>query len=451
MSQVSLAFEKLLHMLRSPGESSKFLRGTAAVFIIQMAGVGTSYVMQVLLARWMGSEALGDFLYAFNWMNLLAAFGSVGLTLSVFKFVPDYMAEGKWGLLRGSIYAFSMVTIGVSILLALAAIGIFLVFPPADIDPTTLYIGLAITPLVAVAMLYMSTLRSLGHVVIAQAPINIGQSGLMVLASALTFLVTGTLTNVIAISLMGGVMLGIVVYQIIVILRKLREKAKDAKPAYEMGTWLRTSFPMLLVRSFAIIMERVDVVMVGLLLGAVPTAIYAVAARSANLASFPLTAVNSMTAPRISPLYKQGRMDDLSREIKRATALSILGTVFICTGLILFSHFLLSLFGEEFLQGQRTLFILLAGQFINASAGPVGFLMNMTGHQSVSGRIYFVSVVVNVTLNFIFVIYTDLGIEGVAISTAIALVLRNVWLYLEVRRRLHISTLPFGGRKKKTL
>jgi len=449
MSQMSVVFEKVMTILRTPGEQRKFLTGAASVFIIQIAGVGSAYVLQVLLARWMGAEPFGDYIYAYNWARLLAAFGGVGLTLSVLKFLPDYIAEKDWGRLRGLINAFSTIVFGASSLLAAGALLLFIAFPPQDVDATTLYIGLLTTPLFALTLLFVEMIRGMGHVRLAYTPLSFGQNALMIVAAGLTLLLTGTLTNVIAISLLGGVTLGIVVFQVITILRKLPIVARGAKAVYEVKHWLRTSFPMLLIQSFDIIMDRVDVLIVGLVLGAVPTAIYAVASRSAALAIFPLVAVNSMTAQRISPLYNAGRMGELSQLVKRATALSIVGTLVICAGLIVLSYPLLFIFGEEFVVGQRTLIILVIGQFMNAATGPVSYLLSMTGHQKVNGRIYGIVLAVNITLNLSFLTFTDLGIEGVAIATASAIALRNVILYFEVRRRLNISTLPFIGGTRK--
>jgi O-antigen/teichoic acid export membrane protein len=442
MSRVRAGINTVIEMLRTPGERRKFLVGAASVFVLQIAGVAAAYLMQALLANLAGSQGFGDYIYAYNWARLLAMFGGFGLTLSVLKFLPGYIADEKWGQIRGVINAFSLITLGVSSILAVLAIGVFTIFPPEDIDITTLYVGLLITPLISISYLYIEVLRGMGFVALAYGPINVGQNVLMMVAISVVFLLTGSLTNVNAISLLGLVTIGIVIFQLINIFRKMPVAAKSAKAVYETGVWIRTSLPMLLIRSFDLVMDRVDVLMVGFLLGAIPTGIYAVASRTASLAMFPLVAVNAVTAPRIAPLYNQGKMEELSNLVKRATLISMAVSLVACVGIILFSYPLLKLFGEDFVEGQTTLFILTAAQFVNASVGPVGFLMSMTGHEKLNGRIYAVVTAINITLNYYFLVYTDLGIEGVALSTGISLALRNIWLYIEVRRRLHISTLP---------
>lgn len=442
MSHLIAQLQTRLRRLQQAGEARRFVAGAAGVFGLQVAGVGLAYLMQALLTNLMGERNFGDYIYAYNWARLLAAFGSLGLTLSTMKFIPDYVSDGEWGKLRGTLNAFSIVTLVGSSTLALAALALFNLFPPADIDLTTLNIGLALTPLLALTTLYVVVLRALDTVAWAYGPVNVGQNLLMMLGAGAIALLGGSLVNISAITLLGVVILVVVVVQLVGIAIALPRKARGAQALYDLRVWLTTSLPMLLIRGFTIIMDRVDVLMVGLLLGAVPTGIYAVASRTANLATFPLTAANSIAAPRISPLYNQGRLDELERIVQRATLLSLGGSLVLVIGIVLFSELLLSLFGEAFLAGQRVLVILAFAQLINAAVGPVSFLLSMTGHQALNGRIYAVIVALNIALNYIFVAYTDLGSEGIAIATAVAIIVRNLWLYVAVRRTIGINTLP---------
>lgn len=442
MSQVSKTIRKVLTILRTPGERRQFFIETGGVFAIQIGGVGSAFIIQILLARWLGTAAFGDYSFAVSWARLLAIFGSVGLTLSTLKFIPDYIAEEKWGHLRGAFRAFSLVVLVASSILALIAMGVFLVFPPADINLTTLIIGLSLTPLIALVQLYVEYLRGMGHVLIGFAPMRVGQNvGLMVLAGIAV--ATGTLTNVVAVSLLGVTFLSILLFQASFTMYRMRKIAAGNEVQYELREWIRTSLPMLLIRGFAVIMNRVDVLMVGLLLGAAPTGIYAVALRTADLTSFSLLAVNAVTSRRISPLYKQGRMEELESIAKRATLVSFFVSMGTFAGIVLFSNFLLSLFGEDFLLGRNTLLILGFGHVVNAAVGPVGFLMHLTGHQNISSRVYGVSMVMNIVLNYVLIQYAQLGIEGAAIATAATMIFQNTWMYIEVRRHLKMSTLYF--------
>jgi O-antigen/teichoic acid export membrane protein len=444
------SFSQRLSRFFSPASTDSprrgFLTGTAGVFVLQIAGLASAYFMQALLARWMGSKDFGDYIYAYNWARLLALFGGLGFTLSTLKFVPTYLVEKSWDKLRGLITAFSLITLAGSGILALGMVAIFAIFSPQDIDPTTLMIGLFITPLIALTYLYVEVLRGLNSVFVAYSSVAVGQNVLMIVVAGGMLVTVGALTNVQAISALALVTLLIAAVQLVAIARALPESARTVKPLYETRHWLRTSFPMLLIKSYAIIMERVDVLLIGLILGAVPTGIYAVASRTANLASFALQAVNAVTAPQIAPLYKQQKFDELERVAKRATQLSTLVSMMLFAGLVVFSQLLLSLFGKEYLVGQRTLIILGVGQLVNSSLGPVGFLMHLTDHQHISQRVYSVSMVLNLALNLVLI--PTLNIEGAAIGTSLTMIVQNVWMYFLVRKYLHIDTLSLPIKRR---
>jgi len=440
MSQMSAVFERVVTFLRTPGEQRKFITGAGSVFILQIVGVAAAFVMQAFLARVMTPKEFGDYSYAYNQARLLAYFGSVGLTLSVLKFVPDYLASKNWAKLRGVINAFTIVTILASLALGIAGIIIFAIFPPSNIDMTTLSIGLLLTPLIALTSLYVEVLRSMGHVVKAYGPLNVGQNvGMIVFAGAFT-VISGGLMNMQAISLLGVTLLLIAAYQLFSILQGMPKQSRGVKPEYDLRTWVVTSLPMLLIQGFQVIMERVDIVIIGFMLGAVPVGIYNVASRGANLLSFSLSAVSAITAPRMSPLYNEGKLEELERIVQRAALISLAISSVFFIGLVIFAGFLLSLFGEEYIIGRNTLMILAVGQLVNAFAGQGGYLLHLTGHQNISGRIFGISMVFNVVGNIALI--PIFGYEGAALATAATAILQNTWIYIEVRRRLHINPLP---------
>ena len=76
-------------------------------------------------------------------------------------------------------------------------------------------------------------------------------------------------------------------------------------------------------------------------------------------------------------------------------------------------------------------------QHPHAAAGPVGYIMALSGHERVSAKVFGASAALNLVLNAIGI--PVLGMEGAAIATAVTMAFWNVWLILEVRRRLGIS------------
>ena len=97
--------------------------------------------------------------------------------------------------------------------------------------------------------------------------------------------------------------------------------------------------------------------------------------------------------------------------------------------------------------GRVALYILVIGQVLNAAAGPVGYLLILTGHERVCASVYGWSAVLNVGLNLMLI--PPLGSTGAALATASTMALWNVWLSVLVLRRLGIRLLPLLSRRER--
>ena len=107
--------------------------------------------------------------------------------------------------------------------------------------------------------------------------------------------------------------------------------------------------------------------------------------------------------------------------------------------------FLLGLFGEEFTKGYGVLSILLVGQTINAIAGSVGFLMVMTGHQTVAAKVLGSSAILNIVLNASLI--PAYGAIGAAIATAVSTAFWNIAMLYFVKRNVNINPTVFARLK----
>lgn len=428
------------------------IRSAGKVFIYQIFGVAASYLVQVFLARWIGPSGLGNFNFAYNWGRTVSVIGDLGTSLAALKFVPDYSSSNDSGRLKGTLISFTAISFVGSLLLSLALIAFFIAAPPTDVSQTTLIIGLAITPLIALKELYVQVLRAIGFITLAYLP---GHVLIHVFLLAGTALVVYTqpvpLNSDIAILIQGGVILLIILWQGWGILRAVPREVLSTKAVYEMGYWIKTSLPMVMIKGFVTIMDRLDIIMVGLLLGSFATGIYSAASRIATLVSFGLYAVDAITAPKISPLYRAGDTAELQRVVRQSSRLSFASSLVLFSGIFIFSGFLLNMFGPEFIAGRTALLIISLAYVLNSLLGPVGYLMHLTNYQKESTRIHAVAIVVNISLNLLLI--PTIGYEGAAIATVVAISFQNIWMYLSVRKYLHIDTLPISlvaiKRKRK--
>jgi len=167
-----------------------------------------------------------------------------------------------------------------------------------------------------------------------------------------------------------------------------------------------------------------------------------VANREARLIVFILMSVNAALAPTVSILYTSKEMECLQRVVTKSARMTLILSLPVAVGLILFSKWALLIFGHEFTRGNIALAILSLGQLINAAAGSVGMLLVMTGHERDTAVGIGISTVLNVTLNAFLIPWR--GIEGAAIATSSSMILWNLLLGIKVYKRLGIDPTALG-------
>lgn len=430
-------FDKLRY---SRGHGAVLARGAIGAFIVKVAGTGLLFGLHVILARLLGVNQYGIYVYAITWVNILAILCLLGFQTSLVRFIAEYSIKRQWGLLRGILRRSNQTVLGFSIIVSLIGLTVIRALGDriSDDMAITFYIALCLLPVFAFCRLREASLRALKHVVQSELLLRVLRpvlTGVVVVGLFLClghslqarYAMTANLTAVVCIAVIGTVLLH----------RLLPKTVAGSQPTFDNKQWLKVSLPLLLIAGMYIILKRTDIVMLGALKGTQQAGIYSAATKISDLVLFALTAINAILAPMISELYHTGRKQELQRIITLAARAIFVLTLVITIVLIIFGKLILSLFGLAFIVAYMPLLILLAGQMVNAFAGPAGFLMIMTGHQNQAGAIIAVSTAVNITLNALLI--PLFGLTGAAISTASAIVLWNIAMFLYVRSRLGLN------------
>jgi O-antigen/teichoic acid export membrane protein len=403
--------------------------------VLQAAGNVLQYVTQAVLARLLGVAEFGMFTYATNWMRVGGTLSQLGGTDSALRFVPQYAAQGEWALLHGVAHSFRRrALLAGSVLFAVAA-PILLVVRRGDHTSTVLVAALALTPVVAVIELDVSLVRGFNRIFRAFFPWLVLQP-LVLIGVALAAPVLGPFhaTHAIAATALSYVLA--LAIQEHWLGEGLAEHGGGGERREDRATWRHVTRPRFFSSVVYLVFSRADIVMVGLLLSPKKAGIYAVAMRVGSLGSIVQTAMSATVAPRISQLYWSERRDDLDGVIRAALRWSFLPTAAITVGLIVLAHPLLGIFGAGFGVAVPVLVVIALGQLVSVGAGPVGWLMNLTGQQHVTATVFAATAAVTM-LGYVLLI-PWLGMVGAAVANGGAVMVRNVVLNHLARRRLGI-------------
>lgn len=415
---------------------AKAISGTFGFKIISMALV---YLNSLLLVRLVGVRGYGEYVYVIAWLQILLIPSALGFEGLISRELAVYTAKERWQEAKGLLDFSNRVILFNSICLAVVAgITFWLVNPTNSISTLiTLSIGLVSLPFLALSRIREASLQAIKVVVIGQLPEAIIRPAIIfVTLSGLFLLRQQVMPSSVAMSIdlaATAIAFGTGAY---LLRQKLSEDVHVATANYSRKLWLKSAAPMLLIGGMYVINGQTDSVMLGILKDAESVGIYTVANRGAGLVSFVQLAFSTSLAPVFATLYAQGNLPKLKSTIKKSCQATFFISVLLAAVLAIFSHWFLLIFGPEFLTGQRSLFILMGGQLVNAFTGATARLLIMTGYDKDTATGVTISAFANIVLNALLI--PAYGIEGAAIATALSMILWNVILVGFTYRRFGV-------------
>ena len=171
-----------------------------------------------------------------------------------------------------------------------------------------------------------------------------------------------------------------------------------------------------------------------------PAAQFQIALRISFLAALPLVVINSMSSPIIALYTKRNLNSKLSELLQFSSLFGAILSIVLILVLLIFKDMIFSMFGDGYIVETSVLMLLLIGQFINVISGSVGRTLTISGNGWVHFKNSMIAIILS-SIMAIFVMPQNL-IIGAAISTSLAIIIKNLLGVLYVHRIFGIISLP---------
>jgi len=422
-------------------------RGAFWSVVINVGGYGTSFVVQVVLARSLGHVQYGNYAYALAWMNTALLFGKLELDTCALRFVGMYDGAKKWFLLRGFLGRIDRVlrltSFGVA---AIGAIVVWILSKHLSAGvAASLWAVCALLPASAMLEFKARCLQAFKKVPESQAPSLLLRPVLFGTGVAITtygFHVPLSAPEAIGINLCAAVA------ALLLIDRYLRAaipvEARTVVSSYETRQWLNTAVSFLIIAGAQLVLgTQTDVVVVGSLLGASEAGLYQVASQLASLITFGITAIIYVALAMISDLHARRRREELQQLVTLVSRASLVISVLGVTLLAVLGPKILGWFGPTFPAAYPVLLVLSSASFVAATVGILaGFLLTLTEHQRKAATVVVGSAVLNLMLSL--AATRKFGAIGTASATAATTFLRSAVLAVYCSRLLGIRIVPWA-------
>lgn len=430
---------------RLDGHMREVVTGAGVAFSLKVLSAGSTFAFNVVLARLLGATDTGVFFIALTVTTIGAVVGKGGLDLSLLRFVSGNAAVGDWAGVKGvyatgvrSAFLFSSIAAGF-VFVAAPWIAVSL-FSEPRLTALLRLMCLSMVPY-TVYLLHAELLKGLKRIAEAIAVMGVIAPCLAVGAALILIPRWGLRGAAAAYVAAALITLGCGMF----FWRRATPHLRGTVGRFDTAALWRSAWPLWGVTLGQLVLQWTSTVMLGIWATKADVGVFGVAARTAMLTSSILMAFNSVLAPKLAALHRQGDTASLRRTMQGATRLM---TILACPVLLVFlvlPQTIMAVFGPQFAPaGAHLLSIMAAGQFVNVSTGAVGILLIMTGHERAMRTTMLLAAAVNVALNAALIL--TWGVLGAAIATAVTIALQNLLLVAIAWRKLGIMSLPGLGR-----
>ena len=440
----------ILKMLGKTGSVRKRLLVVAAgTFGVRIANIGFTFIISILLARFLGASDFGFYTYIITCAYLLGVPATLGLETLLVREIATYKNQENWNLMGGLLHWSQRLALGFSVGLALSALAVASLFWTFTDASKFLAFCIAMTflPIASLRNIKRGVMRGLDRVVMGLLPEMLIVPIVQLAVTGLAYLFLKerlTLPLIIAIYVFAAGVSAIA--STVLAQRIMLSSVIKANYQYQIKRWFSSSLIFMCLESIYYISPLIDMLMLGWLKNMMVVGIYYPVNRGAQLITWIPLAANTALAPALVKLYVEGDRVQLQKLMTKSARLVFLVALLASAILIGLSHWYLLLFGAEFVQGKKALIICCIGQLFGTGTGSSDMLLNMTGHEKYVTMNASATAVLNVTLNLLLI--PKWGIEGAALASTISAILMNIVSAIIVCQKLGIYSTIFGTKFK---
>ncbi|HIB61230.1 MAG TPA: flippase, partial [Candidatus Marinimicrobia bacterium] len=413
-------------------------------------GDGARYLFTAILARFAGVEFLGIYSLASSVTRIGEVFGRAGLHSGVMRFVSRLDKETEIETVRQRILSGLKLGLLFGIVIMILQIALadwlaFELFNGSDLLKTVLIISAVSLPFATI--MAISAFATQGYKLLKYKVmvLNIIRPAIMlvcVLVSISFFTIDAAVKYPLLISAVFSS------FAAIIFLNKLTNiKISQIFSGVIDKELLRFSYPLMFVTILGTLMHWMDILMLGYFTDTTTVGLYHPAARTAGLLRTVLLAFMGIFAPMMSDYHRQGDVGEMGKLYKLIVRWIVSLSLPLAIIIIIYSKKIMLLFGVEYLSASNVLMVLTTAAFIQTLFGGGGQTLTMTGFTKVNLFNSIIVVLINITLNLLWI--PQYGIIGAAYATLISMALLGLLRIVEVNHLIKIT--PFSLKLMKPI
>ena len=435
---------------KTHNHSGKIAKEATISFMGMGFGDGARYLFTATLARFAGVEILGIYSLASSVTRIGEVFGRAGLHSGVMRFVSRLDKETEIETVRQRILSGLKLGLLFGIVIMILQIALadwlaFELFNGSDLLKTVLIISAVSLPFATI--MAISAFATQGYKLLKYKVmvLNIIRPAIMLVCVLVSISLFTKDTAVKYPLLISAVFSS---FAAIIFLNKLTNiKISQIFSGVIDKELLRFSYPLMFVTILGTLMHWMDILMLGYFTDTTTVGLYHPAARTAGLLRTVLLAFMGIFAPMMSDYHRQGDVGEMGKLYKLIVRWIVSLSLPLAIIIIIYSKKIMLLFGVEYLSASNVLMVLTTAAFIQTLFGGGGQTLTMTGFTKVNLFNSIIVVLINISLNLLWI--PQYGIIGAAYATLISMALLGLLRIVEVNHLIKIT--PFSLKLMKPI
>lgn len=421
-------------------------QAAALAFIIRIIGAGLAFILNIVIGRYLGVAGAGEYFLALSVVMTCSIIAKLGLDNSLLRFVSSGAGENNWVKVKGvfnlGFYKAVLVSSGLSLL----------VFIFSDIIAVKIFSNNNMNSMLRVISL--SIIFYTAMTLLSECLKGISQIKDSMLVSSVYYPIVSLVVIIPLIEIYGKLGAAIaytigVAFSSFIGLWSWRNKIPNYSAVvgkFDKQVLSKSSRPLWLMNIInGAFIPFFPIILLGIWSSVESSGIFGAATRIALLVSFFLSAINTVIAPKFSELYTKKNFGQLVYLTRYFTLFILIVTSPIFIVLIFYGDWVMSMFGDDFAKGGIVLSVLACGQLVQTAAGPVAYLLMMSGHEKDMLIATLLSALSLLVFSLIFIMEFDL--LGVAFASTLSFITSSAYSTYRVRKTLGFNIWSFESHK----
>ncbi len=393
----------------------KIVSQSVVFFIGSIISVFIGFFFKIYLSNYLGAEGLGLFTLGMSLLGILGIFLSLGYGNGLVKFVSKYTAQNN----HSRLFSYLNKSLTINGLISFTLSAFFFYFPQfvsegllsnSKLTPYMPYFG-GLLLVNGFLVLADQSIRGLQEVKSSTLINTFVRLPLKIVLTVGLFSFGLGLEAYIVAEIVGG-------FLALFLLSRLVVRRMPSPYLFLFKTSnseeKRFRFNLLFTNTLLALQRYGDRFILVAFLSESDLGVYSVVLTIAAFIPLVLSSVNSIFQPIISQLYSQNFIDELSNYFKLCCRYIFILSFPLIAFSIVFNESIMALFGPDFLIGSSLLTLVIIGELINVSMGPVGSMLQMCGLDKELRNISIVSSIISFVL--FYVLIESFGLTGLGLG-----------------------------------